>query len=343
MSNEEVVHPQGQVVTPTDAPAANPYDTANEAYANLDKAAELETALDAALEGEESESEAAPEVEAEPEDDKFASKFAALSRRDKELRERESEVNNKLALLEEKLEALQNPAAPEPEAEPEVVEETLAQYKRRLSSDPLGTLSADGLSYEQLTELALNDGKLTQDMQMKLMREELEGNFKSELEGIKSSLAKKEEEEIERQKETEEKQYEQVVNDYKQNLTNFINDTQEFELIRANDSVDLVFDVIEDYHAETGRVLDMQEAAAQVEAYLEEEVDRIVNKTQKLKAKFGISQEKAEEIVKAQEQPGSTQSPTLSNANSTMASKSSRPRTRDESVLTAASLLKWND
>ena len=38
-----------------------------------------------------------------------------------------------------------------------------------------------GLSYDKLTELALNDGKLTPEMQMRLMREELEGDYKSKV------------------------------------------------------------------------------------------------------------------------------------------------------------------
>ena len=317
--SDEIVHPQGAVVTATEeAPSLNPYDGTNEAYAESDAKLEVEEALQ----------EKAAEEASEPEEDKFASKFAALSRRDKELREREAEINNKLALLEEKFAALENP--PKPEKEPEL------PLEYRLKSNPLETLKEMGLGYDKLTELALNDGKLTTDMQMQLMREELESKFGSELERLQNELAEKE-------KAQEEQKYEEVVNNYMNELTEFVNTDQKYELIRANDSVDLVYDVIEDYYNETGRILDMNEAADQVEAYLEEELDRIVNNTQKLQEKFGLTKAEAEKIVEAQEQKSSNDSPTLSNTHSTVVSKQGSPKTRDESLLAAASLLKWND
>ena len=317
--SDEIVHPQGAVVTATEeAPSLNPYDGTNEAYAESDAKLEVEEALQ----------EKAAEEASEPEEDKFASKFAALSRRDKELREREAEINNKLALLEEKFAALENPS--EPEKEPEL------PLEYRLKSNPLETLKEMGLGYDKLTELALNDGKLTTDMQMQLMREELESKFGSELERLQNELAEKE-------KAQEEQKYEEVVNNYMNELTEFVNTDQKYELIRANDSVDLVYDVIEDYYNETGRILDMNEAADQVEAYLEEELDRIVNNTQKLQEKFGLTKAEAEKIVEAQEQKSSNDSPTLSNTHSTVVSKQGSPKTRDESLLAAASLLKWND
>jgi hypothetical protein len=203
--------------------------------------------------------------------------------------------------------------------------------------DPLNELSKLGLSYDKLTQLALNDGKLTPDMQMQVLKQELEDKFGKTIEELRNELSEKE-------KTSEQEKYEEVVNNYVNELTNFVNNNEKYELIRANDSVQLVYDVIEDYHKQHGRILSMDEAADQVESYLEEGMERIFNKTQKLKAKFGINQKQAEKLVADQEQKGNTQSPTLSNTFSTAVSNNnSRPRDRDESIRQAASLLTWDE
>ena len=126
---------------------------------------------------------------------------------------------------------------------------------------------------------------------------------------------------------------------YKNELTNFVNDNDKYELIRANDAVDVVYEVIEQHYNETQRILSKEEAADQVEAYLEEEVEKLLN-LNKVKSKTGAleASPKSEPTTPQKVQ----KAPTLSNAHSATASNSSRPLTREESVATAASLLKWS-
>lgn len=320
----EIVHQPGAVVFPE----SNPHDGTEQAY----EAADKETQIKEALQGKE-ELPAEPEIDKNesPEEDEFKQKFTELTKREKQLRHLEQQMNDKLAALEERLQSMDQYSEPEEEPEPE-----LPPLEYRLKKDPLTTLKEMGLGYDKLTELALNEGKLTTDMQMQLMREELEGKFGSELQSLKKELE-------EREKREEEKKYEQTVQSFVEEITNYVNNEDKYEMIRANDSVDLVYSMIEDYYNETGRILDIQEAADQVEDYLVEEFERIYSKTQKIKDKLGVSQKEAERIVESEEQKSIQQSPTLSNTQSAVVSKQSRPKSRDESVLHAASLLKWQE
>ena len=72
--------------------------------------------------------------------------------------------------------------------EPEV------DWEQMLRNDPLGALEEAGLGYDKLTELALNDGKLTPDMQIAAMREEIERDYKRKFEDLEERLQAKEEE-----------------------------------------------------------------------------------------------------------------------------------------------------
>ena len=218
--------------------------------------------------------------------------------------------------LEEKLQELQNPP-----------EEPQAPIEERLRRNPFETLEEMGLGYDKLTELALNDGKLTPEMQMKLMREELEHGYKSKFEELEERLAQKEQEE-------EYNKYESIETNFKQEIDSFVNGKDEFELINANGASDLVYDVIEEHYNDTGRVLNMDEAAEAVESYLEDELEKLMS-LGKVKSRFSPRQE---QVFKRQP------SPTLSNAHSAQAyQRADRPLSNEESVKEAAKLIRWDD
>ncbi len=269
------------------------------------------------------EQEQAPVQEEAKETDKFASKFAALSRREKEIRSRESSLEQKIAEFEARMQELQ--AAKEPKQE--VKEELPLEY--RLKKNPLKTLEELGLNYDTLTKLALNDGELPTDMQMRLMREELEKDYKSKFEELENRL-------LEKEKLEEESKYNKVIEEYKSDIKNLIDGSEKYELIQANDSYELVYDVIEEHYNSTGRILDTEEAAAQVEAYLEEELRTVLKKSKKLGS-----------MMPAAEKPASVprQSPTLSNSLSAQGAvkAADKPLSTQESIQRAASMIRWED
>ena len=255
------------------------------------------------------------------EDVDFNKKFAALSRREKEIREREQIYDRKLQELQEKIELLQNPKEPEPEKEPEL------PLEYRLKRDPLNTLKEMGLDYNTLAELALNDGKLTTDMQMQLMREEIKKEMEEKYGALESKLTEKEIAEAKAREERE-------INNFKMEISNVIEkDPEKFELIRANNEIDTVFQVIEEHYKETNRILDIEEAANAVESHLLEEAQKLL-KLNKISKIVGGNMEQSPE--KRQE------SFTLSNNHSaTVPNSSDSKLSREESIQKAASLLKF--
>ncbi len=114
-------------------------------------------------------------VAEEPQRDEFSSKFAALSRKEKELRQRQQEFEAQ-QLEYEAWKTQQEEAASKKEPELPL------EYKLR--KDPIGTLQELGMSYDKLTELVLNDGKLPADMQMDLMRRDLQSEYDKKLQSL---------------------------------------------------------------------------------------------------------------------------------------------------------------
>ena len=272
---------------------------------DLDASEEVEQSLEEAREPEKS--------------DDFSRKFAALSRREKEIRAKEAEYDKRIAELEERLGSFGKKPEPEPEL----------PIEYRLKKDPLRALEDIGLSYDKLTELALNDGKLTPEMQMRLMREELEGGYKKKFEELENRL-------LEKERSDEQRRYDDIQRGFQNEIEDFVESNPDrYELIQANEANDIIYDVIEEHYNDTGRILDIEEAAEAVENYLEEEAEKIF-KLGKFRSKFGI-----ENDFEQEESPRQSQV-TLSNAMSAQANERVAKKLSDEeSKALAAKMLKW--
>ena len=127
---------------------------------------------------------------------------------------------------------------------------------------------------------------------MMLMKEELENGYKSKFEELEANLAKKEEEE-------EYSKYESIENNFKQEIDSFVKGKGEYELINANGASDLIYEVIEEHYNDTGRVLELNEAAQAVESYLEDELEKLMG-LEKVKSKFSP---RREQVFKRQPSP----------------------------------------
>lgn len=285
----------------------------------------------------ETQEETSTEHKEEKYDDGFDRKFAALSRKDKELREeREAFASQKeeMAALKAELEALK---APKEEAkEPEL------PLEYRLKRNPMETLAELGIDYETLTNIAINDGKMSPEMQMKLMQEDLhhsmDKKYGSKLEEIQAKLDAKEQAEREEREAAEERQKEEAVNKAVEDFTTKISshiesEPEKYELVSANNAQDLIYDVIEEHYNDTGRILEIEEASDAVENYLMDEAKKLM----KLKKLSGNSEPeiKPEDLF---------ESPTtLSNVQSASTPKlAERKLTNEESKAKAASLIKWD-
>ena len=243
----------------------------------------------------------------QPQDSEFDRKFAALSRKEKALRERELELERKFGSKEKEL-----------------------PLERRIRSNPLKALEELGLDYDKLTELALNDGRLTPDMQMKLMREELENDYKEKFNSLEQRLNAKE-------KMEEEAKYDAVKQGFVGEIESFINENKnDFEYVAHNEATDVVYDVIEEHYNETGRILDIKEAVEAVESYLEEEAEKLLN--------LGKVKNRLNSIRDEYEQPQRQSQVTLSNAHSAQANERvGRKLSDEESKREMARMLQWDE
>ena len=262
---------------------------------------------------------ASDNYEEAPEDDsnqdQFASKFAALSRKEKALRERESEYESKFEEMERQLAEYE-----QTRQEPEI------DWEDMLRNNPLKALEEAGLGYDTLTELALNDGKLTPDMQLAAMRQELENDYKQKFEELEDRLDQKEQLE-------QDTYYDSIQQNFQDEIGNMVQQNPEkFELIAASEADGLVYDVIEEHYNETGRVLDIEEAADAVESYLEEEANKLM-KLKKISNRLGIDPSELEAMEQV----------TLSNDHSAQVNYegANRMLSDDESKARASRILQW--
>ena len=243
----------------------------------------------------------------QPQDSEFDRKFAALSRKEKALRDRELELDKKYGNKEKEL-----------------------PLERRIRANPLKALEELGLDYDKLTELALNDGRLTPDMQMKLMREELENDYKDKFNSLEERLNAKE-------KMEEEAKYDAVKQGFVGEINSFVNENRnDFEYVAHNEATDVVYDVIEEHYNETGRILDIKEAVEAVESYLEEEAEKLLN--------LGKVKNRLTSMRDEYEQPQRQSQTTLSNAHSAQGNERVVRKLSDEESKSAmAKMLQWDE
>lgn len=267
----------------------------------------------------------APPVEVKPDaekpaeekkpDDFLAPKFAALTRKEKEIRAKETAIKQREAELEQKLKDMEAKLA-----------ESQA-FQTKLKESPLSTLRDQGLTFQQLAEMQLNEENPSVEVQLKRMKAELESKTLGEVEALKKMLADKEQAQAQ-------KAYDDAVAAYKGQLDEYVSQNAEkYELILANDATDLLLTVAEQYFETHKKVPDMSEVADAVEAHFEEEAKKIFE----LK-KF----KKQTSNPKPNETKGTA--PTLSNTDAATVPKSGGLKLNDEeSKREAAKLIKWEE
>lgn len=258
-------------------------------------------------------------------DDKFALKFAALGREEKRIKALKAQFEQQQAKMTADREAWEASKS--------------AKYidVERLKREPLKVMEETGLSFQALTELVLNDGKPSNEQ----LLTDAEKRMEAKLAELQAKLDAKEAAEKAKQDEAALANEEKLTQEFIAGITDFVNAEPEYELIRANDAVALVYDVIEQHFERTkdvngnGQILSNKEAADAVEAYLLDE------------AKKHVSLSKVQKLL----QPASTATPpaktaatTLSNAHSSSAATPVKKfMSDDESKRAAAQLIRWED
>ncbi len=261
--------------------------------------------------------EGAPPPEVAPvlpeEDPRFAARFAALTKKERSIVERERALKAK-------------------EADPE-----FAAFKAAKSggkTDPMALLEAHGWNYDQLTQFVLGDRKLTPEQQVRLLQEQVEADKKERTD-----------KETQAAKVAEEK----TIAEYHTAIARHVQtNVEKYELTSLHeDGAALVYDVIEEHWKATGGpeggiIMPVDDACTAVESYLEREAREKVLKAKK----FAPRTEAPPAGGPAPEtRPTTTLPATLTNRSVTGATPVNAQTTDhlsdDDSKKAAAALLRW--
>lgn len=273
--------------------------------------------------------------EPKPEDVKFAAKFAALGRREKEIRMREQRVAQSMKQMEDRLKQME-----------ERVKDA-DSFDERLKTDPLGVLEKKGLSYKDLTEKFVLKPEETPETKQNSTIDELRNQVKA----LAERLEKDEQTKKTSLEQAQKQQIERAKQNYLNSLTTFVNDAGEkYELIRRNDAVNVVYEVMEEAFSIrkqeennpdlqlTPEEIDVlrDQAAEAVEANLLEEAKKSID-SNKLKSLLGSTQPKPAPEPKKQ-------TATLSNNMSQQVPTTpTEALSDDESKRLIAKMLKYNE
>jgi|SRR5579859_694613 len=201
------------------------------------------------------------------EEESLSSHYANLARREKAQRARAAQLKAKEEALKAKEEQL---------TKTPTIDTSKFIEKDSLIKNPLQTLADLGLSYEQITELALNAPK-AEDLQ----RQAYEARIEAELKAIK-------EQQEANKKFYEDQQaqaYNQAVTQIRTEAKQLISGNPEFELIQSTNSVNDVVELIEKTFREDNVLLTVEEASQAVEDYLVEQATRLA-KAKKIQSRL---------------------------------------------------------
>jgi len=267
------------------------------------------------------------------EDEAWGQKFAALSRQEKAIREREIELDQKNKEYEERIKSLEEKYS------------GYDSFDERIKKEPLKILEEKGINLETLSEFILNDGKSTPEMQIKETQEMLAKMQAQHDEKIEALRKEYEDREAEKEAKIAEQQYEAQEKGFKSEIADFVNEDQsKYKMVRAYDADNQIYDVIETHYndqVERGvpdaerTILSIEEAADAVEEYYMEQYKA-------LQEKINGPSENTE--GQSEEDKGEL-SPTLSNDLNTQASTKTvgdRLLSDEESKSKAAQLIKWD-
>jgi len=244
-------------------------------------------------------SEDTPQEEVKAKEPPLSHQHAILARKERALRDQVKRFQAEKAAFEsERSKVSQTPSFDESKYIP----------RDRLMQDTLSVLAEAGISYDELTNQLINQANNPVNPQVsaeiKALRAELQAT-KSAQEEARKAIS-----------EQEKQRYDQAVKQLKRDAKQFISTSDEFELCRATNSENDVAELIESTFKETGEIISMEEAAREVEAYLEEETSRLLQ-VSKIKNKFGQSASQAPAQAKQPNQQTQPQLKTLTNSVST--------------------------
>lgn len=180
-----------------------------------------------------------PAAEANPQ-------LEAFARKERQLRKMQMELQSEKARIEQEAAKYKTDYLP----------------KSRLQEDPMAVLAEMGYDRNKLSELLLNEP----DMNDPVVR-----RFQAKMQSLEQKLADAER----RQQESVTQQYEQAKRQIATEAAMLIDSDAEFQTIKEAGAADAVTELIIEEFNKTGVLMDVREAASQVENYLVEEAAKL--------------------------------------------------------------------
>lgn len=275
----------------------------------------------------------------EKQPDKLAPKFAALSKKERFIVAKQQELKASEAKLAESKAKMESEFAQE-RAKINSEMEKVNKFESLKKMNALEAMKELGFTYEQLTDIVLNEGKPTTEQLFNTKTAELEAKIEAlkqaELDKTKDFEAKAKQAEeakakaLEEEKLAAEKQQQETIVNFQKHIIKHLDDNKElYELIHTNGYQDSVYSVIEEQYQQNGRVMDVSEAAEAVENYLEEQIQKNLA-TNKLKAKVSSPTAPKESPEASNKANATEQEPKTLNNEMTSASSNKSPALSEE-------------
>lgn len=206
--------------------------------------------LDKSVPSLEAASEATPVAVSEEKE--LDPKFAVMARKEKALRSKYQELKSQEDALKAKA------------AEYETSYISKQALSERLQRDPFGFMAEQGLTYDQLTNFALNPNSQTE-----VTIQKLEAKIK-ELEEKQTKTSSRFDEE-------QQKAVDQAVKEIRNETKILISSDERFETIKEQGAEEAVVELIRETYEKQGLLLSVDDAAKEVEEFLVEEGVRLSN------------------------------------------------------------------
>jgi hypothetical protein len=209
---------------------------------------------------------------------RLAKSFAALSRQEKAIRAKETEWKSERAQLQAQAEELK-------------------ALRDAFGKDPAAALEKLGLTYEEVTRRVLSGGKPSAEHEAASVRRELDEFKRAQAEQAQSYAQRR---------------AEAAQHQFLGEIKTLVDSDDRFELTRANEATQDVYDVVDEHYRRTGEVLSTETAAELVEKYYEQRAEKLLS-AKKMKAKLAPPQSEPTQSHSSAQRVSSEQPKTLSN------------------------------
>lgn len=256
-------------------------------------------------------------LKAPVEDPALSRQFAQLARQEKALRAKAQQQEQQYKAREEALKAREAELAGKTQVDPK------SYYtKDQIKQDYLQVLLDAGVPVEEAVQQLVNTSQAPIDPRLRSQMQQLQAKIQELEEQNKSSQTKAQE--------AQTQQYQAAVKQIEQDARNLVKNDPAFDIIRSTNSVSDVVELITETFNKDGILLSVEEAAEQVENYLEEQALKLA-KIPKVQKRYSTMSGTSTTAAQPGKTPGKVQGQpqpmkTLTNATSSTRQLSAKER-----------------